>query len=218
MDDLPWSEACERNRGPIAARLGPLLAHANGLLLELGSGTGQHAVSLAAELPNLTWQPTDIAGALPGLASRVRTAGTPNILPPLELDVGRRPWPVATACAVFTANTLHIMAWPLVESFMAGVGEVLAPGGILAIYGPFRYRGQYTSESNAAFDQWLRARDPASGIRDFESVDGLARDQGLVLEADHVMPANNQFLVWRRGAGGTRHKNHPLPARYDCDV
>lgn len=199
---LPYSEACERNREPICSRLRPLLAHDVGVLLEIGSGTAQHAVYLAGALPHIRWQPSDIAEVLPGLRARIDTEGPPNVLAPVELDVGRRPWPLDRADAVFTANTLHIISWPLVESFFAGVGEVLAPGGVLAVYGPFRYRGAYTSPSNAAFDQWLQARDPASGIRDFEAVDALARDRALVLEADHAMPANNQFIVWRKvGAG-----------------
>jgi hypothetical protein len=122
------------------------------------------------------------------------------LLAPVELDVLVTPWPAPPADAVFSANTLHIMGWPGVEAFFAGIATALAEDGAkLAVYGPFRYRGDYTSPSNAAFDDWLKRRDPASGIRDFEAVDALARAAGLTLAADHAMPANNQLLVWRRG-------------------
>lgn len=195
---LPSSEACERNKGPILDVLRDAFATAR-RVLEIGSGTGQHAVWFARHLPHLDWQPTEQAAELAGLRMRVAAEGTPNLREPLELDVRRQPWPVAAADALFSANTLHIMAWEGVEAFFAGVAAVLAaPGATLAVYGPFRYRGDYTSASNAAFDQWLKGRDPLSGIRDFEAVDALARAAGLALAADHAMPANNQLLVWRR--------------------
>lgn len=192
---LPLSEACERNQHPILAVLRSALAGVSEVL-EIGSGTGQHAVHFARNLPQLVWQPTDRTDYLPGLAARVALEGPPNLRPPLELDVTRAPWPVARTQAVFTANTLHIMSWTEVEALFAGLGRVLEPGGVLAIYGPFRYAGACTSASNARFDAGLRERDPASGIRDFESVDALAAGQGLALQADHAMPANNQLLLW----------------------
>jgi SAM-dependent methyltransferase len=195
---LPISDACERNKGPILEVLREAFAPAR-RVLEIGSGTGQHAVWFARHLPHLDWQPTERPEELPGLRARIAAEGPPNLREPLELDVRLRPWPVGAADAVFSANTLHIMAWEAVADFMAGVGTVLAaPGATLAVYGPFRYDGDYTSASNATFDEWLRRRDPASGIRDFEAVDALARDAGLDLVADHDMPANNQLLVWRR--------------------
>jgi cyclopropane fatty-acyl-phospholipid synthase-like methyltransferase len=198
---LPFSEACERNKDPILAILRDALAP-HRQVLEIGSGTGQHAVWFARHLPQLTWQPTDRAAELPGLRDRIAAEGAPNLLPPVELDVLASPWPTVTADAVFSANTLHIIGWPGVEAFFAGVAAVLTtPGATLAVYGPFRYGGDYTSPSNAAFDQWLRRRDPASRIRDAEAVDALARAAGLTLEADHAMPANNQLRVWRRRAG-----------------
>jgi cyclopropane fatty-acyl-phospholipid synthase-like methyltransferase len=195
---LPFSEACERNKGPILDILRDVFAPAR-RVLEIGSGTGQHAVWFARHLPHLQWQPTDRATELPGLRERVASEGPPNLHDAVELDVRALPWNVAKADAVFSANTLHIMARDGVEAFFAGVGQTLEPGGVLTVYGPFRYRGDYTSPSNAAFDDWLKRRDPASGIRDFEAVDALARAAGLVLVADHAMPANNQLLVWRRG-------------------
>lgn len=127
-------------------------------------------------------------------------ASLPNVLPPLALDVNQTGWRRDRYDAVFSANTLHIMSWPEVERFFAGVGDVLETGGLLAVYGPFNANGAFTSESNARFDAWLKARDPASGVRDFEAVDALARAQGLILLRDIAMPANNRTLVWRRTA------------------
>ena len=194
---LAVSEACERNKGPILAVLAGELA-ASRSVLEIGSGTGQHAVHFARHLPHLTWQPTELGAELDPLEERIRLEGPPNLRAALALDVRAHPWPVERVDAVFSANTLHIMAWDAVEHFFRGVGEVLASPGVLCVYGPFRYRGGYTSESNAEFDRFLRRRDPSSGIRDFEALERLAAAAGLALAADHVMPANNQTLVWRR--------------------
>jgi hypothetical protein len=134
---------------------------------------------------------------LPGLAARIAVEGPPNLAPAVELDVLAEPWPAVRGDAVFSANTLHIMSWPAVEAFFAGLPRLLERGGVLAIYGPFRYGGQYTTDSNAAFDAMLRDRDPHSGLRDFEAVNALAEAVGLAFAADHAMPANNQLLVWR---------------------
>jgi hypothetical protein len=182
-------------------------------VLELGSGTGQHAVYFAEHLPHLVWQPTDVADNLPGIelwrAEACRSAGRSsaadhtqaqsNLLPALPLDVNQPRWPDTGADAVFTANTLHILSWPEVRLLFAGVGRALPAGGVLAVYGPFNYRGRYTSESNARFDRALRSSDPSSGVRDFEAIDALAAEQGLALQRDVAMPANNRTLVWRRG-------------------
>jgi len=194
---LPISEACERNKGPILEILTRALA-GSVAVLEIGSGTGQHAVHFARNLPHLTWQPTDRAENLPWLAARIAQEGPANLRQPLELDVARPEWPAVACDVVFSANSLHIMSWPEVEGFFHGIGRVLAAGGLLVVYGPFRYGGTYTSHSNAVFDHDLRERDPASGIRDFEAVDRLAAGVGLGFEADHPMPANNQLLIWRR--------------------
>ncbi len=194
---LPFSAASERNQQPIFSILGPALA-GRSRVLEIGSGTGQHAVHFARQLPHLTWQPTDRAGCLDGLAARVSRSGIPNLLAPLELDVTQAVWPSFSPDAVFTANTLHIMSWPEVEALFAGLGRILEPGALLAVYGPFRYADAAMAPSNEAFDRELRTRDPASGLRDFEAVAGLASRQGLALEADHGMPANNRLLMWAR--------------------
>jgi cyclopropane fatty-acyl-phospholipid synthase-like methyltransferase len=193
------SEAAERNKAPILAILTQALAHSR-RVLEIGSGTGQHAVHFAAHLPHLTWQPTDRAEHLGGLRARMAREGTPNLLPALELDVRALPWQVEPVDAIFTANTLHIMSWSAVQDLFRGVGAVLLAPAVLCIYGPFRYHGQYTSASNAEFDRYLKARDPHSGIRDFADVNTLSSQQGLRLLADHPMPANNQLLIWHKPA------------------
>jgi cyclopropane fatty-acyl-phospholipid synthase-like methyltransferase len=193
------SEAAERNKAPILAILSHALAHSR-RVLEIGSGTGQHAVHFAAHLPHLTWQPTDRGEYLEGLQARIAREGASNLRPALELDVRALPWQVEPVDAVFTANTLHIMSWSAVEDLFRGVGAVLLAPAVLCIYGPFRYKGQYTSASNAEFDRYLRARDPDSGIRDFTDVNTLSSQQGLHLLADHSMPANNQLLIWHKTA------------------
>ena len=195
MPPLPFSEACERNKGPILEVLRAAFAPCRAVL-EIGAGTGQHAVHFASHLTHLAWQPTDRAEYLAGLAARVAAEGPGNLRAPFEFDVAR-PAPLpGTFDAIFSANTLHIMSWPEVEAFFAFAGRGLGPGGTLAVYGPFRYRGRFTTESNEHFDRALRERDPASGIRDFEAVDALAAAQGFVLTADYAMPANNQLIVW----------------------
>jgi SAM-dependent methyltransferase len=194
---LPYSEACERNKGPIVEILESAFAGST-RVLEIGSGTGQHAVHFARHLPHLVWQPTERGEHLPALAARIAREGPPNLLRPLALDVTQPEWPAVGFDGVFTANTLHIMSWPEVAAFFEGLGRILTRRAVVAVYGPFRYGGVYTSASNAVFDQSLQARDPASGIRDFEAVNDLARARGLVLRADHRMPANNQLLIWQR--------------------
>jgi SAM-dependent methyltransferase len=193
---LPFSDACERNKAPILEVLRGAFADRR-RVIEIGAGTGQHAVHFARSLPHLSWQPTDRPEYLEGLAARIAAEGAPNVAAPLELDVLNEAWPAARADAVFSANTLHIMSWRAVEALFAGLPRILEPGGVLAIYGPFKYRGQFTTPSNAAFDAMLRERDPDNGLRDFESVDALAMSAGLEFQADHAMPANNQLLVWR---------------------
>ena len=200
---LTVSEACERNKGPILEVLRQELA-ASTRVLEVGSGTGQHAVYFAAALPQLTWQPSELPENLAPLAERIRLEGGANLRAPLALDVRADPWAVAPVDAVFSANTLHIMSWSEVREFFRGVGAVLGAPGVLCVYGPFRFAARHTSDSNAAFDEFLRQRDPASGLRDFEALDELAQARGLRFAANHAMPANNRTLVWRRAAPGQR--------------
>ncbi|SDQ21161.1 Protein of unknown function [Pseudoxanthomonas sp. CF385] len=196
--EKPFAPSCERNQGPILEVLQRHLGDAR-RVLEIGSGTGQHAVHFAAAMPWLTWQCSDRAEFLPGISLWLEDAALPNTPPAIVLDVDG-PWPRAAFDTVFTANSLHIMGWPQVEAFFAGVDAVLEPRGLLVVYGPFNYGGEFTSESNRAFEQWLKDRDPASGIRDIEAVDALARSIGLRLIEDNAMPANNRCLVWQRAA------------------
>ncbi len=194
---LALSEACERNKDPILAVLRGEFATRRSVL-EIGSGTGQHAAHFAAHLPQLTWQPSEMPPVPEALGEFITRAGLPNLRAPLALDVRELPWPATASDAVFSANTLHIMSWQSVGDFFRGVGAALTRGGVLCVYGPFRYQGRHTSASNVDFDAWLKSRDPHSAVRDFEAVDALARAQHLYLTADHAMPANNRTLVWQR--------------------
>ena len=196
MQPLPHSDACERNKQPILEVLQVEFAACTHVL-EIGSGTGQHAVHFALAMPRLVWQPSELPDAMPGLRRRIFHEGPKNLRAPVEIAVMATPWELRRVDGVFTANTLHILHWPQVEALFAALPAATKPGTVLAIYGPFRYGGQYTSESNAAFDEFLHVRDPGSGIRDFEEVDALARAAGFAFVADHRMPANNQTLVWR---------------------
>ena len=191
-----FSEACERNRDPIVAVLKRVFADRR-RVLEIGSGTGQHAAYFAPALPHLEWQPSDVPDNLPSIRAWAADAAAPNLLPPIELDVDD-PFPAVQADAVFSANTCHIMSWPQVERVFAGVGALLPQGGVLAVYGPFNYGGKHTSDSNARFDASLRRRDPLSGLRDAEAMVSLAARHGMALEEDNAMPANNRLLVFRR--------------------
>lgn len=193
----PDAPACARNREPILQVLRTHFANRHDVL-EIGSGTGQHAVYFAAAMPWLQWQCSDRPEYLPGIEAWRMEAGLANTPAPLSLDVALGPWPVRRFDAVFTANSLHIMGWPEVEAFFAGLDNVLAEQATLVVYGPFNYGGQFTSDSNRAFDASLRARDAKMGIRDFESIDALACGIGLRLVEDVAMPANNRCLVWRR--------------------
>ncbi|WP_293648849.1 DUF938 domain-containing protein [Thiolapillus sp.] len=193
----PYAESCDQNRDPILEQLRPLLVAAS-TVLEIGSGTGQHAVYFSTHLPHLHWQPSDRGENLPGIRLWCAEAGLANLKAPLELDVTRQPWPAIETDAVFSANTAHIMAWPQVEAMMEGIGKLLPDGGVFLLYGPFNYNGRYTSDSNRRFDGWLKARDPLSGVRDFESLDELAGQVGMHLQDDIAMPANNRILCWRK--------------------
>jgi cyclopropane fatty-acyl-phospholipid synthase-like methyltransferase len=192
---LPFSAACERNKDPILEVLAVRLA-GRSQVLEIGSGTGQHAVYFARSLSHLVWHPTEQLTYLADLAERVRLEGTPNLRAPTLLDVRQAVWPLRSVDALFTANTLHIMSWPEVMALFHGIGNVLAPGGVLCIYGPFRYGARYTSDSNQEFDRMLQERDPLSGLRDIRAVTALAEQYGLRLDEDHDLPANNRLVVF----------------------
>ena len=196
MSSKPYAPHCDRNREPILEVLRRWFADRKNVL-EVGSGTGQHAVAFAAQLSHLRWQTSDVAENLPGIRMWVDEAHLPNLPPPLELDVSER-WPLLPYDAAFSANTLHIMTWHEVRKLFAGLARALTPDATLAIYGPFNYSGRFTSDSNAGFDRSLKERSPSMGIRDFEAVDALARSAGFDLVEDCAMPANNRTLVWRR--------------------
>lgn len=195
--DLPYAEACERNKAPILDALRPRLPR-RGHVLEIGSGTGQHVVHFAPQFGRLSWQPSERAELLPGLNARIRLEGGTNVLPAIELDV-RGAWPDREYAAAYSANTAHIMGWPEVCAMFAGVGRRLAPGGVFCLYGPFNVGGNYTAPSNAAFDRQLQARDPAMGLRDTDALDSLAREHQMELEERVPLPANNQLLLFRSG-------------------
>ncbi|MGH8054748.1 MAG: DUF938 domain-containing protein [Stenotrophomonas sp.] len=208
MTQKPYSESCERNRAPILSVLQRYLGDARHVL-EIGSGTGQHAVHFAAALPWLRWQASDHVDHLPGIRQWLEEAALPNTPAPIELQAvagatpGLQPTPEADVRfdAIFAANTLHIMGWDNVQALFAGLPALMAPQALFIAYGPFNYNGAFTSDSNRTFDDWLKARDPRSGIRDFEAIDALAAAQGLALREDVAMPANNRLLVWQRLCG-----------------
>jgi hypothetical protein len=183
----PYSEASERNREPILAVLKRVFASSR-KVLEIGSGTGQHAAYFSAALPHLTWQASDVAEHLAG----IRLWG----VEPIELNVDQ-PWPKVDADAVFSANTAHIMSWPQVQRTFAGIAA-MPSFELFCLYGPFSYGGRHTSESNARFDAMLRTRDPASGVRDFQDICALAQQRGMRVDEDNAMPANNRLLVFRK--------------------
>ncbi|PTU31733.1 DUF938 domain-containing protein [Stenotrophobium rhamnosiphilum] len=194
--DKPFSTASERNREPILAVLREHFSDRRSVL-EIGSGTGQHAVYFAEALPQLIWQTSDRDENHEGIRLWLADANLPNVKAPLTLDVSGA-WPTQLYDAIYSANTLHIMSWSEVEQMFARLPQVMTNDAKLAVYGPFNYDGHFTSDSNAAFDAALRAAVPHRGIRDFEAIDILARRAGLQLLEDRAMPANNRCLVWQR--------------------
>ena len=195
--DKPFSQACENNKRPILEVLRQWLPD-SGIVLEIGSGTGQHISFFAEALPGLSWQPSDQPGNETLAQAWIDSVNLPNIRPPLALNVAQ-PWPLNDAVdAVYSANTAHIMSWTEVEHFFAGVGCWLQHQGIFVLYGPFNENGLFTSSSNEQFDQMLRDRNPLMGIRDLDAIEALALDHGLKLVHRAAMPANNQILVFRK--------------------
>ncbi len=189
------SPSCERNKEPILAVLREILS-VPGLVLEIGSGSGQHAVHFARGLPHVEWQPTGVADNLPGISAWRDEAGLANLREPLVLDLFSDRWPVAAAQAVVCINTIHIVSWEAVERLFAGAGRLLSSGGVMYVYGPYRYADRPLEASNEEFDRWLKARDSASGVRLFEDVNRLAGQNGLMLAGDHAVPANNRSIWW----------------------
>lgn len=194
---LSFSQACENNKAPILSVLKNAFKHQEHVL-EIGSGTGQHAAYFAKHLPQLHWQTSDLAVNHPGISERVSESRLNNLSLPVTLDLNEV-WPSLTKNidGIFTANTLHIVSWSLVEKFFKGVKNNLAADGVLCLYGPFNYHGKFTSDSNAQFDLLLKDRDKNSGIRDVEAIIKLANTAGLTLTDDHAMPANNRLLTFK---------------------
>lgn len=195
-DNLPFSQACENNKAPILDILRPVFADRQ-QVLEIGSGTGQHATFFAEHMAHLAWQPTELPENLGILEPRCAAYRGSNLLPVSALNVWDDPWQVQIPDAVFSANTLHIMSESSVSRLFEVLDQQRSAGRVLAIYGPFNYNGQYTSDSNACFDIWLAQQNPESAIRDFEWVNALAEASGFVLQSDNGMPANNRLLVWK---------------------
>jgi SAM-dependent methyltransferase len=193
-----YSHAAENNKAPILAALRVAFPKA-ARVLEVGSGSGQHALHFTALWPELRWQPTEHPAVLPALEENLRAAGRPAISPPQGLDLAGRPWPEGPWDGVYAANVMHIVSVPLGEALLRGAATVLRPGGLLVLYGPYRFQGAFTTPSNAEFDQWLKARDPESGVRDFEALCAVAASVDLEALPPQPMPANNHLLLFRRG-------------------
>lgn len=192
-----FAPACERNKDAILAVLRDVLP-ANGTVLEIGSGSGQHAAYFAQYLPQLVWQPSDRAENLASIAAWAAEINAPNLRAPVVLDLFAPQWPLTQTDAIVCINTIHIVAWRGVENLFATAGRVLTPGGVLYVYGAYRYADEPLAPSNIEFDRWLKARDPASGIRDFAAVNALAIAAGLKLAGDVPMAANNRSIWWRK--------------------
>lgn len=196
--DKPFSAACERNKDAILEVLKETILPSDRRVLEIGAGTGQHAVYFAPHFPQVDWYPTDLSDKLQGMKLWLEEAKIPNIQRPLRLDVSKDDFPKLKFDVVFTANTFHIMHWKDCKSFMKLLGNRLRENSRVVIYGPFKYNGEFTSESNAQFDQTLKERDPLSGIRNFEDILNNMVKNGFELIADYDMPANNRILVFNR--------------------
>jgi hypothetical protein len=200
-DPRLFAPATQRNRQPILEVLSRVLP-ADGLVLEVASGSGEHAVWFAQQLRPLVWQPSDPDPLMrQSIAAHAAGAGIKTLMPPLDLDATGTSWPIERADGVICINMIHIAPWAAAEGMMSGAGAILPAGGVLCLYGPFKRGGQHTAPSNASFDQGLRAQNPSWGVRDLEAVSDLAAAQGLALEEAVEMPANNLTLVFRRNPG-----------------
>ncbi len=197
IDNKLFSQACENNKQPIAELLQTVFSEP-GLIVEIGSGSGQHAVYMASVLPHVIWQPTDMAEALHSVEAYRRESGLSNIKPALAMNVLDATWPITEVDGVFSANTAHIMSWPAVEAMFRGVAGLLAQDKPFLLYGPFNYSGEFTSEGNIRLDAWARSVYPGAGIRDFGEVCDFAEQCGFTLLQDHTMPANNRLLQFSK--------------------
>ena len=197
LKNKPYSESCDQNKEPILTVIEPLFSSLSSVL-EIASGSGQHAVYFAGKMPHLRWHTSDCLPYLDGINLWLDAAALGNVEPPFELNVTSSQWPQLNVDAIFTANSVHIMHQQDVINLIAGVGSILKSGGSFIVYGPFNYNGQFTSASNQRFDQWLKDKDPLSGIKHFEEIESLANNKGLVLVKDYEMPANNRILHFKK--------------------
>ena len=192
-----FSEACNRNQAPILAVLKEVLPD-TGRVLEIGSGTGQHAAYFSRSLPDLAWQPSDLAEALPSIEAWREESGAPNLNPPMVIDLlGNNDTP-SRVDAIVCINTAHIVAWTGVECLFSIAANILEPKGVLYFYGPYRYPDHALEPSNVAFDRWLKEQNSVSGIRDYAAVESLAESNGFILGGDRSMPSNNRSIWWVR--------------------
>ena len=192
-----YSQAAENNKAPIADVMGKHLPP-DASVLEIGSGAGQHALHMSHTFPGITWLPSERKAVVPILMANLALYESNNIQPPLLLDLADFTWSGDPVDAVYAANVIHIVSDSLGKRLVQLAADALRSSGLLMLYGPYKYNGQFTTESNAAFDQWLKDRDPASGVRDFEAVLATAQCSGLTLAQDYAMPANNQMLIFER--------------------
>lgn len=197
MNQKPFAESCEQNQQPILEILSIEFSDKKNIL-EIGSGTGQHAVYFSEKLPQLNWHTSERSENIPGIHAWLEDSNATNIVAPIELDVSKDQWPNTLFDGIFSANTAHIMSWQEVEKMFAGIGNVLKEGGCFCLYGPFNYENQYTSDSNARFDIWLKQQDPKRGIRDYNDLNKLAENAGMRTKENYEMPANNRILVWQK--------------------
>lgn len=197
MNSKPYSESCDQNRNPIFEVIEPLFQDCKSIL-EIGSGTGQHAIYFAKNMPHLIWQCSDQIEYHQGIKLWLDEASLANTPPPIPLNVSKDNWPEQNFDAVFSANAVHIMSWKNVTDLIENACKLLNHNGLLVLYGPFNYNNAYTSESNARFDIWLKERDPKSAIRNFEDIDTLAKNFAMQLISDVEMPANNRILCWQK--------------------
>ena len=203
MDEKPFSPACERNQKVILENEQKWLRPTDKHILEIGSGTGQHAVYFGQNLPHITWQTSDVMDNHAGIDMWLAESAAENVKSPLTYEIGRHKFPTVNADVVFSANTLHIISEDLVKQLIVDLGESLKPACRVMFYGPFKYRGEFTSQSNAEFDLWLQDVDPLRGVRDFESIHDLMRQQNFVMITDVTMPANNQLLLFEKQPSST---------------
>lgn len=192
----PFSQACENNKEPIRKILDSYLQTPS-VLLEIGSGTGQHGAYISEFYQGLRWQTSDCAENIAGIQAWVDDSDISNFIAPITLDINQATWKQDKVHYLYSANTVHIMSWQEVEKFFQFIPQCLQSGGYFFLYGPFNYKGQFTSPSNEQFNHWLKSQAAHRAIRDFEAINALAIDQGLSLIKDHSMPANNRLLVWK---------------------